>query len=213
LTSKQRRNFPVPIGVIMLPFLLASVCGIIIFGFNIFFVNNNKAYAVNNGLSVKSQNKISIANANASSGLAVAAPGQNIQQGSLASGDLSSQNKQVPAKPEPGNVNNVTVPVRENNSRRVEVNKTGTSTNVLSQNRTQNWLIQAGAFSIESSAVKIKDKIVLLGYSVEIVKSGAAKPLFRVIVSAGNSGADPNDALKKLKSNGIDGYITKAERP
>jgi cell division protein FtsN len=48
---------------------------------------------------------------------------------------------------------------------------------------------------------------------VEIVKTGATKPLYRIMVSPGNSGANPNDALKKLKSNGIDGYITKTERP
>ena len=216
MTSKQRRNFPVPIGVIMLPFLLASVCGIIIFSFNIFFVNNNnKAYAVNSSLSIKLQNRISEANVNTDSGLADTIQGQNSQQRNSAPRDLNSRNKQVTAKPASKNANNVkaTVPAKENKPGRVEVNKTGTSTNVSSQTKTQNWLIQAGAFSIESSAVKIKDRIALLGFGVEIVKTGAAKPIFRVIVSPGNSGATPNDALNKLKSNGIDGYITKAERP
>ena len=199
----------------MLPFLLASVCGIIIFSFNIFFVNNNKAYAVNNGILIKSQNRISEASVNANSGLTDTIQEQNSQKGSVASGNLSSQNKQVAAKPETGNVNNVrtTVPLRENRTGRVEVKKNGTSINAISQAKTQNWLIQAGAFSIESSAVKIKDKIASLGFGVEIVKSGTTKPLFRVIVSAGNSGATPNDALNKLKSNGIDGFISKAERP
>jgi cell division protein FtsN len=200
----------------MLPFLLASVFGIIIFSFNIFFINN-KVHTVNSGLSVKSQNKISQTSIKANSGLDNAITRLNSEQGSKTpvTRDLSSRNKQVAVKPEAQNLKNVraTVPARENNSQRVEVNKTGTSINVLSQTKTQNWLIQAGAFSIESSAVKIKDKIALLGFGVEIVKTGAAKPLYKIMVSPGNSGSDPNDALKKLKSNGIDGYIAKAERP
>ncbi|MCL1941912.1 MAG: SPOR domain-containing protein, partial [Synergistaceae bacterium] len=73
--------------------------------------------------------------------------------------------------------------------------------------QSQNWVIQAGAFSMESSAAQIRDKIAPLGYDVKIVKAGTDKPLYKVMVSPGNSRAAPNDALKKINSIGIEGYI------
>jgi cell division protein FtsN len=196
----------------MLPFLLASVFGIIISGFNIFFANNSKIYAVGKGLSIRSQNmNVRASAADVNSVLTGAAAGQQSQQGNIrpASGNLISPKNQIAAKTEAQKTNNVrvTVPVEDNKSQRSEVNKTETSINASSNIKTQNWLIQAGAFSIESSAVNIKNKIVSLGYNVEIVKTGTAKPLFKVMVSAGNSKDVPNDALKKLNSIGVEGYI------
>jgi len=234
LTSKQRRNFPVPIGAIMLPFLLASACGIIIFGFNIFFVNYNKAHAVSYGLSIKSQNNSAkVGAAHANPGLVVPAAGPKFQRRDLrsASGDLGLPKNTRTAKTEDRKNNNVAAIPAGNQPQRTEAKKTEPAPNVSAENQplrtevkkiepapvsptagTQNWVIQAGAFSIESSAIKVKEKIVPLGYKVEILKTGTEKPLFKVMVSAGNSGATPSDALKRLKSNGIDGYIT-AGRP
>jgi cell division protein FtsN len=202
----------------MLPFLLASACGIIIFSFNIFFVNHNynKAFAVSYDFSSKSQNRNAMAGkVHENSGLVAptARPrfqGRNFRS---ASGDLNLLQNQNTAKNEAKKNNNVAATVPAGNQlQRAEIKKTEPSVNVSTHAKTQNWLIQAGAFSIESSAVRIKDRIVPLGYSVEIVKTGTEKPLFKVIVSAGNSGASPNDALKKLNSVGIGGYII-AGRP
>ena len=60
---------------------------------------------------------------------------------------------------------------------------------------------------MESSAAQIRDKITPLGYDVKIVKTGTDKPLFRVMVSPGNSGAASGDALKKINSIGIQAII------
>lgn len=199
----------------MLPFLFASVFGIIIFGINIFFVNSNVTYAVDYGLSVNSQSKSARAdrvNTNSGSTAPVAESKKNLKE---ASSDLKSPKNYSTAKTGAQKVNNnlrETVSARRIQSQNTEVKRTGSSVNVVSNTKTQNWLIQAGAFSIESSAVRVKNKIASLGYGVEIIKTGTEKPLFKVVVSAGNSGAAPNDALKKLSSVGIEGYII-AGRP
>jgi len=214
LTSHEKRNFPIPIGVIMLPFLLASVFGIIIFGFNIFFVNYNKAYALNNSVSNNSQNRnVSAGSARVNSGLPVETvdPKRNTKPSSV---DSYSQENKNAVKTEVQQVNNnvKTAVAGRTQTQRAPVKKESPSANALSQAKKQNWLIQAGAFSLEPSAVKVKNKIVSLGYGVEIIKTGTEKPLYKVVVSAGNSGAAPNDVLKKLNSVGIEGYII-AGRP
>ena len=199
----------------MLPFLVASVFGIIIFGINIYFVNSNITYAVDHSLSTSSQNKSAQTNTpKANSGLAAPVAEQKKNIGG-ASSDIKSPKSVSDAKTGAQKANNnsrETVPATGIQSQKTEVKKTGASANVASQTKTQNWLIQAGAFSIESSAVRVKNRITTLGYGVEIIKTGTEKPLFKVVVSAGNSGAAPNDALKKLSSIGIEGYII-AGRP
>jgi cell division protein FtsN len=192
----------------MLPFLIASVFGIVIFGCNIIFVNYNATHAIDYNLSKDAQNRYAPAEgAHANSGFAapVAEPKKSSKR---ASGDSSSPKILNAAKSEAQNVNNLRVndPARGIQSQ-AQAKKTGPSVNALSHTKTQNWLIQAGAFSIESSAVKVKNRIASLGYNVEIIKTGTEKPLFKDVVSAGNSGAASGDALRRLSSIGIDGYI------
>ena len=193
----------------MLPFMLASIFGIIVFGINILFVNSNVTYAVEHSLLINSQSKsASLDKVHANTGLPpVAEPKKNSRR---VSDDLKSPKSPSAVKTEAQKVNNntrVNVPAAGIQPKNAEVKKTGSSTNVISHAKTQSWLIQAGAFSIESSAVRVKNRIASLGYGVEIIKTGTEKPLFKVVVSAGNSGAAPNDALKKLSSIGIEGYI------
>jgi cell division protein FtsN len=201
----------------MLPLLLASALGIIIFSFNIFFVNYNKTDA-DYSLLIKSQNKnvrTDVARMNSSVAVPIAESKYQHKDSRLASVDLASPKLNLDkVKVETKRVNNVgaVAPAARIQSQRAEIKKTETVVHVSSRVKTQNWLIQAGAFSIEPSAVKIKNKIVPLGYNVKIVKTGTDKPLFKVMVSAGSSGAAPNDALKKLSSIGVDGYII-AGRP
>jgi len=198
LTSKQRRNFPVPIGVIMLPLLLASALGIVFSGFNIIFYYNSNT----NSAPIVSQN----------SNVRTDAAHANLRK---ASADVVSprQNPDT-ARTATGTTNNVrvAVPVSRAQPQRTEVRRTEPAVNVSPPARTQGWSIQAGAFTIESSAVRIKERVESMGYNARIVKSGTDKPLFRVIVSAGNSGASPDDALKRMNSAGIEGYIV-SRRP
>ena len=190
-------------GFIMLPFLLASALGIVLFSFNIFFVNYNKNQAVNNSSAVQ-QSRPAGADARVN-------PNQNRTAPIAATPALPSPTE--PAE----TARTAAVPVggvrsqqsAEARAPREQVAAGSGARNAPAPTRaeTQNWSIQAGAFSAESSAVQIKNKIEPLGYGVRIVKTEAQRPLFRVMVSPGNSRDAPGDALKKLNSIGIEGYI------
>jgi cell division protein FtsN len=184
----------------MLPLLLASTLGIVIFSFNIFFVNN-KDNLISYDLS-REQNRNVRADANANLNSAASAA------------DFVSPSINDKARTDVKKTSNVgtPAPVGINQAPRTLAKKTAPVSNPPPNAKTQSWQIQAGAFSVETSAAKIKDKIIPLGYNVEIIKAGTEKPLFKVMVSVGKSGATPNDALNKIKSIGIDGYIVGAGR-
>jgi len=183
----------------MLPLLLASALGIVVSGFNILIGYKNHSVKSVPAISQNTNVRADAAHANLKS----------------VSFDLAFPvSNPIVVNTEAGRTNNVrtnnvrtTAPTARVQPQRETVRKTQPVTNVPPPARPQSWLIQAGAFSIESSAARIKERIETMGYDARIVKLETDKPVFRVLVSAGNSGASPDDALRRIKSAGIEGYI------
>ena len=233
MISIQRRKFPFPIGVIMLPLLIVSAFGIIVFSFNIFFIDYQKKNSA-------AAADLLLPNLNLEAAKAEAAKKPEVKKTETKKTETKKTEVKKPevkktdniqlaipvgvsqpmlpavTKTEPVNQarsnNDVKpAPVREqNNTARIEPSR---NVSPNSNIKVQEWTIQAGAFSIESSATKVKDKIVQLGYEARVIKTGTDKPLFRVMVSPGSSRSAPNDALKRLNANGIEGYIVMSGRP
>ena len=254
---KQKQKFPVSMGIIMFPFLLASIVGIIVFGFNILSVNN-KAQAANN-LPVAAQNMgaqaDTTARMNPISAVAAANPvSQNETNAASAESVPSRLNftsstdpvprrlsvepakaepvKVEPVKAEPAKIEPVKAePVKAEPAKTVATRTAAvpvggaqtqssptptreqaardTARNTPARATAQNWSIQAGAFSIESSAIQIRDKITPLGYAAVITRTGTDRPLFKVMVSPGNSRDAPNEALRRLSLIGVEGFIVR----
>ena len=224
LTLKQR-CFPVHIGVFMFPLLLASVFVIIIFSMNILYINNESQAAANVLATPKKSNVKGTPNVN----LSLTGSGKiSNDKRKITSDKTDSALPNINVDVKEAKIQKaLAVPVGGAGSNYAEVRKTDAASGVkpsreLRQNKpsnennvksvppraeTQNWSVQAGAFSVESSAVSVKSKIEALGYNVKIVKTGTARPLFRIMVSSEESGITPNDVLKKLNSIGIDGYV------
>jgi len=175
----------------MLPLLLASAFGIIVFSLNIFITDNQKKNPQAEANSILPKLNLDAAKAEAAKSEVKKTDNTRLP---VPIGGGQSQRPAI--KPAPAK--------EQVNTTRTEPPKNVSSN---ANAKEQNWSIQAGAFSIESSAVKVKDKIAQLGYDARVVKTGMDKPLFRVMVSPGNSRTAPNDALKKLNSIGIEGYI------
>ena len=216
----------------MLPLLIASAFGIIVFSFNIFFIDNQKknstaaadlllpnfnldatkAEAAKKPETKKTETKkpetknteTKKTEAKKPDPIKLAVPVRGSQS------QLPAVTKTEPVNQARSNNEVRPAPVREQvNTARTEPSRNTSPNNI----KAQDWSIQAGAFSIESSAAKVKDKIVQLGYDARVIKTGTDKPLFRVIVTPGNSRAAPNDALKRLSSIGIDGFVVASGRP
>ena len=216
----------------MLPLLIASAFGIIVFSFNIFFIDNQKKNST-------AAADLLLPNFNLDATKAEAAKKPETKKTETKKPETkNTETKKTEAKkPDPIKL---AVPVRGSQSQLPAVTKTEPVNQARSNNevrpapvreqvntartepsrntspnntKAQDWSIQAGAFSIESSAAKVKDKIVQLGYDARVIKTGTDKPLFRVIVTPGNSRAAPNDALKRLSSIGIDGFVVASGRP